>query len=150
MARNVRKTAVVVAPEAPANPALDIQAMIAREIAKALGNLALPAGPADPASPPPALKPPVETTVIPPKTTSLTIADGYWQENQWTPYSAGKGKEPPFKLQGLKGAFQGVPLTLLAEMFERIEDVERAIEGWNPKAEVQKALKARLYKAIGI
>lgn len=148
-----RKTETAAATPEAATPALDIGALIAAEVAKALAGLNLPAaGAAAPAAPKAApAAPPVK--VLPPapaKVAPLIVADGYWSDNVWTPYSSPKGKESPFKIQGLKGAFQGVPLTLLAELFERIDDVAAAVAAWAPKNPTQEALKGRLVKAMGI
>ena len=145
MARS--KTAVVVAPEAPTNPALDIQAMIAREIAKALGNLALPAGSAAPTTPKPAPKLPVPVTVIPPVgPETVRVVTGYRDRET--------GEAKPFKGNGVKliglttSPFGGISLACALEVLERIDDLEKAVKAWRPTLAEHVALKDKAVKAL--
>lgn len=131
MALKPRKTVSVETPETPSNPALDLSAMIAAQVAKALaglnlptasGNTTLPAPKAKKATPEP-VSPPV--TVIPEDAqVPLRLATGYRDK--------ATGEAKPFKGNAVKvtgfaaapyGVTGPVSLDLIAEILDRADEI---------------------------
>lgn len=135
MAIGSRKSKTVVANTEVANPALDLSALIAEQVAKALSGLALPAASGKTTLPAPKAKKAEPESVSPPVTVipedaavPLRLATGY-RDKTTGEIKAFKGNA--VKMTGFASAPYGVTgpvaLDLIAEILDRADEIAAAI-----------------------